>query len=237
MTARVWYVSVPDSPSLNVGTGDFSIDAWIKTSSTKDIGAIQDKRIMPRPPVIGYAFFVGNGGIGPGVQFGDGSHYVTVIATSYLADGQFHHVAVTVRRQAADGIKLFLDGNVVLTADPRSVTGSLDNNASFLIGGHSFDSFRTFAGLIDEFEFFKRALTDDEVKMIYLAGSAGQLAGAPGTWTATGSMNTARFVFTATLLDNGKVLAAGGADTTFSSATASTELYDSATGKWTPTEI
>lgn len=57
----------------------------------------------------------------------------------------------------------------------------------------------------------------------------------PGTWTATGSMNHPRFVFTATLLNNGKVLAAGGADTNFSSATASTELYDSATGNWTST--
>ena len=52
---------------------------------------------------------------------------------------------------------------------------------------------------------------------------------APGTWTATGSMNHPREVFTATLLNNGKVLVAGGADTS-SSATSSAELYDSATG-------
>ena len=28
------YVSVPSDSSLNVGTGDFSIDAWIKTSAS-----------------------------------------------------------------------------------------------------------------------------------------------------------------------------------------------------------
>jgi len=27
------YVSVPDSPSLNVGTGDFSMEAWVKANS------------------------------------------------------------------------------------------------------------------------------------------------------------------------------------------------------------
>jgi hypothetical protein len=59
------------------------------------------------------------------------------------------------------------------------------------------------------------------------------LAQAPGTWTTTGSMNTARTRHTATLLPNGKVLVAGGFNQT--SLLASAELYDPATGKWTAT--
>jgi hypothetical protein len=166
------YVSVPDSPSLALGTGDFSMDAWIKTSSKKDIGTIQHKLIGNIG--YGYHFFIRNGGIGPGVQFGDGSNVVTVGADTFLADGQFHHVAVSVRRQAPDGIRIFVDGNLVATKDPRSANGSLDNNVPFLIGGHNIDAWRSFSGLIDEFQLYKRALTDNEVKSIYLAGSAGQ---------------------------------------------------------------
>src|SRR6266480_4336113 len=55
-----------------------------------------------------------------------------------------------------------------------------------------------------------------------------------GTWTGTDSLNTARFLHTATLLANGKVLVAGGLDNSFN-ATASAELYDPASGSWTAT--
>jgi hypothetical protein len=100
-------------------------------------------------------------------------------ANIFLADGQFHHVAVSVRRNLTDGIRLFVDGNLVLTIDPTTVVGSINSTVPLLIGGHSFDSWRTFAGLIDEFDFFNRALTDNEVKAIYLAGSAGKCKGSP----------------------------------------------------------
>ena len=50
------------------------------------------------------------------------------------------------------------------------------------------------------------------------------------TWTATGSLNTARYYHTATLLQNGMVLVAGGAGL---GGIASAELYDPASGTWT----
>jgi len=56
--------------------------------------------------------------------------------------------------------------------------------------------------------------------------------GTNGSWTFAGSMSVARYLHTATLLPNGKVLIAGGGnDTEFLS---SAELYDPATG-WTAT--
>ncbi len=54
---------------------------------------------------------------------------------------------------------------------------------------------------------------------------------ASGTWTVTGSLNTARYLHTATLLPNGMVLVAGGI--TGFNAFASAELYDPASGTWT----
>jgi N-acetylneuraminic acid mutarotase len=53
------------------------------------------------------------------------------------------------------------------------------------------------------------------------------------SWTDTGPLQTARSFSSATLLLNGKVLVAGGANTITNTITA--ELYDPATGSWTPT--
>src|SRR5437016_793336 len=54
-------------------------------------------------------------------------------------------------------------------------------------------------------------------------------AGDAGGFTTTGSLNTARYFHTATLLPSGKVLVAGGP------ALASAELYDPASGTWATT--
>ncbi|MDQ4134319.1 MAG: hypothetical protein M3179_14220 [Actinomycetota bacterium] len=68
---------------------------------------------------------------------------------------------------------------------------------------------------------------------------------ATGTWTPTGSLNTRRALHIAVLLNNGKVLVAGGrtcdvpppggANCASSFRTPTAELYDPATGVWTPT--
>ena len=54
-----------------------------------------------------------------------------------------------------------------------------------------------------------------------------------GTWSPTGSLNTARFLFyDLVVLDNDKVLIAGGSHDAGSGGFASAELYDPVTGTW-----
>jgi len=58
---------------------------------------------------------------------------------------------------------------------------------------------------------------------------------ATGTWSTTGSLNTARMAHTATLLSNGKVLVAAGYGPNAPNGLNSAELYNPATGTWTRT--
>jgi len=54
-------------------------------------------------------------------------------------------------------------------------------------------------------------------------------------FTSTGSLNTARWDHTTTLLNNGKVLVVGGSG--IGGVLRDAELYDPATGTWTPTSL
>ncbi len=58
---------------------------------------------------------------------------------------------------------------------------------------------------------------------------------AEGSWTRTGSLNTARSTHTTTLLETGEVLAAGGRGSGSPASLTSSELYDPKTGTWSPT--
>ena len=76
------------------------------------------------------------------------------------------------------------------------------------------------------------------VILLLLSFSAGlasmqPCAATPFEWEYTGSLKTARFHHTATLLPDGRVLVAGGEDRLY--ALASAELYDPATGTWSDT--
>jgi hypothetical protein len=66
-------------------------------------------------------------------------------------------------------------------------------------------------------------------------GDASRTSGRLGSWTGAKSMATAREQHTATILQDGRVLVAGGFDVSGGSATAqaSVEVYDPGTGAWT----
>lgn len=68
------------------------------------------------------------------------------------------------------------------------------------------------------------------------ATAAPALGQASGTWTATGSMSGPSLTdYTATLLENGEVLVAGGFNSTTSQVSATAFLYNPSTGAWSET--
>ncbi len=163
------YVEVPSHSLLNVGTGDFSIDAWVQTlASGRSVEAIVDKRIAE--PTGGYSFFVYRGRLG--LQMALGGRFTNFIGSGFVADGKPHHVAVTVARRQADGIRFYVDGVLAMPSfNPQEYQDlSLDNDAPLRLGANSASRDAFWDGLLDEVEIFNRALSPNEVST--LAGAA-----------------------------------------------------------------
>ena len=80
----------------------------------------------------------------------------------------------------------------------------------------------------------KNQITNLIVIIAFALSAAATWAAPQAVWSPTGSMAVGRFSFAATILQNGKVLVAGGATDT-EIATATAELYDPATGTFSST--
>jgi hypothetical protein len=187
------YVESPSSIVTNIGPasfaascsgsyssclGNFSIDTWVRVDpSGSGVLTILDKRIDT--PVKGYAFFVFEEALGLQLadDIGSGySNYFSPVLTPSLTDGNWHHIAVTVRRTRHAGLRWYHNGALVGIGDPTDRLGSLVNDSPLRIGTRTAASPLSgwFAGDLDELEIFNRVLTPQEVASIFNAGAQGK---------------------------------------------------------------
>jgi hypothetical protein len=129
------YVSSPDQPDLNFGTGDFTIEANFKSSvSQSSYAGIVAK--AGSGANIGFQLVLVNDRIAAEVSdgstgFGTGQG---LQGNTVLTDGNWHHMAMVVNRSLSQ-IQLFVDGNIEATVtNPAIATLNVNDPASLLIG-------------------------------------------------------------------------------------------------------
>jgi Concanavalin A-like lectin/glucanases superfamily len=188
------YVSVADHPDFIPGTDSFSVDAWIRTTDETDGQIIRhyecagfctnelsssswDLRVVDH-----HAFgFVRDADKGGPVDQGEGQN---IAGATVVDDGVFHHIAL-VRDQAAGHLRLYvdgaLDGDQPLNAGASGALSDLDGDADAvtigggILGGQSTpDPDVEFTGVIDEVDWWRTALTGDQVAAIAAAGANGK---------------------------------------------------------------
>ncbi|MDH3889891.1 MAG: T9SS type A sorting domain-containing protein [candidate division Zixibacteria bacterium] len=167
-------VDVPNDPELNFGTSDYSVDLWIKSTDVSTTpSTILDKRTGSVPNITGYVLFLYNGYLGS--QIGDGSGYMSWTSTGFVADGNWHHVAVTVDRDNPSGWLYYVDGSAVgPPANPTAYQGSLTNTAPLVMARNLVTPGHVFTGTLDEIELFNRVLDPLEIYSIWEADSFGK---------------------------------------------------------------
>ena len=179
------FVLVPNSPNLNI-TGDVTIDLWAKRT-TFGLGYLAIKGAWNLDGVdVPAAFslrFEGDDRLSGVFETSEGVD-IFLLGPS-VTDGDFHHYAYV---RSGDTHTLLLDGVVVASEDfdpaNTGITPGDTSGIGLTIGAVRAERFPSgfgehFGGIIDEVEIFNRALSADEIRAIYNAGSAGKIKPEP----------------------------------------------------------
>lgn len=162
------YVRVPDSDSLDFGTGDFTITAWVWLDKADSMRG-QPIVIKQDSERVGYSLFIDENGR-PALQ-GRAKNairrYAEVAETS-LISRKWHFVAGVGDR--TNGYRLYVDGvrkNTTRINSFSNQVGSISNSADVTIGGNLNTGNYT-RGMIDNVRIYRKALTDSEILAIYI---------------------------------------------------------------------
>ena len=164
------FIEVFDSASLDIGTNDLTIDAWVELPQGNSEQIIINK--LDQASSKGYSL-----SIDPNrylvLKIGDGTPIKTYQSSTPLALSPltpvWQHVAVTVNRNSSPSVvSFFIDGIPSGTSSsPPIPLGDIGNNKNLILGGVA-------RIRLDEIEIFNAVLSETEIKGIVNAGSAGK---------------------------------------------------------------
>ncbi|UCE58617.1 MAG: hypothetical protein JSU63_14375 [Phycisphaerales bacterium] len=172
------YVEGLDDGSLDFGMGEGTVDAWIRTTS-EDVGTIVAKGAGLTYVLYSHSYLDGR----LTFEFCDDAFcYPGPETAQSVNDGNWHHVAVTLSRHddppGAVTVDIYLDSVLDGTNYIPYPVGPIGGLGEELLIGASPSAqgyrYNFFDGVIDEVEIFNRALEEEEILAIYLAGTAGK---------------------------------------------------------------
>jgi len=123
------YIDCGTSSSLNPGTGDYTIEAWVKRDNTGVNHVITSKRATY--PGVGYLFWIQPD---HSLRFycEDASGNSASIIGGSIGDTSWHHVAVTLDR-GGNGV-IYTDGSAAVTTSIAGLTDSIDPSRLLTVG-------------------------------------------------------------------------------------------------------
>ena len=166
------HITVLSHGLIEVGVNDFSLDAWVRRSSSSSATQMLfDKRQTNGAGTFGYSLFLQSDRLWCRLADGAASDFDSGLTVP--ADGQWHFVALTVQRLSPTGGRFFVDGSTS-TFNPTARNGSLAHPRLMTIALNCFGPTQPLFGCLDELEMFNRALTSAEMVSIYNAKNAGK---------------------------------------------------------------
>jgi len=153
------HVDIPYSPVFDMGTGDFSIEGWIKTEVASDYQQV----IWLGDTAESIRFYLASNGTGTfKIDEGSSDDELTTTVSTWDDNIWTHFVCVCDRANAK--LKIYKDAELIAQDDINTtdITASetLNSPTGILIGKHWSDYGTNFKGFIDDVRVYNRVLTD-----------------------------------------------------------------------------
>ena len=178
------YLEVADNAAHDMGTGDFSISAWIRINdSTTNNGIITKSQSDDGTAPRWYLQVATNGTLLMNVL--DASNEMEQSSTFTVHDGNWHHVVAVIDR--GTGVTFYKDGGNTDSNADTDATGTVDNNGKLRVGIHVTGTLY-FAGDINELAIWKDALTLAEVQAIFNDGVALDVSSDSGNYASSSNL-------------------------------------------------
>ena len=167
------YVEIADSDLIDFETDqDFTVAVWVKADSTQPDTGHGDNDLLEKwsgsggyPYVIRYLNQThSNNGKIIAARY-DGSNNPGLVSSVPINDNQFHQIAFV---KEGSTLSLYLDG-VLDGTRTDTTTGSTTNDSPLFLGQRGSEINR-FKGELDEVLIYPRALSTDEIRVLYQAG-------------------------------------------------------------------
>ncbi|MBN9618199.1 MAG: LamG domain-containing protein, partial [Actinobacteria bacterium] len=156
-TSGVINLGNPTALQLSCGT----VEAWVKTTDTD---TSDSRTIAIKWMAYGISLYAGKPYV---CDWNRGGTAVSVFGSTNVADGQWHHIAMTFESGVANGMRIYVDGQLD-TVDMITVA---DQNHDAIIGaGNIPASVGFFNGTLDEVAIYDTAWTASQIQRRYHAG-------------------------------------------------------------------
>jgi len=174
------YHEIASADTIDIGTGNLSVTAWVKTKAMSTVMIIDQRREHIEGNVQGYSLHIYDGQLGFQLADGNGnweckfdpdiSSCTNFSSDTFISDNQWHFVAVTVDRNNPAGLNFFIDKHFIKSANPTMRKGSLTTQEPLRIGSRSSSFTGLFPGDIGEVKIFNYELSAEEVVQQYEKG-------------------------------------------------------------------
>lgn len=151
-------VNVPNADFIDFGAGDFSIAFWVRRDNS-DSGNVDGICDALSSNGRGWdIFFTSTDTLNVRLD-DDNTNTVQYDSTTIFADALWHHVLISVDRDDAAGLVMYIDGAFDSAHDPTPISGNIDPNQNLWIGGRNDSNSQGLEGELAILQIFDSALT------------------------------------------------------------------------------